>query len=486
MQFVVKLFPEIVVKSAPVRRQQTKILQDNIRRLMKPLETEIKSRIKVSRDWEKIEVHCEGGDENLRQLIIEKLKNTPGISKFSETETFDFKSLEDISAPILKKYSDRLSGKSFGVRVRRSGQHNFSSMEVEKKIGSLIMIETEAAEVDLKHPDIWVELEIRGDRLFLLGQSWPGLGGFPIGSQGKAISLISGGFDSSVASYMTMRRGMLTHFLFFNIGGRAHEVATSKMAHHLWQRFGSSHKSRFISIPFEKVVSEIAEKVPASYATVVLKRCMMQCASMVADRYEIDAITTGESVGQVSSQTLANLRVIDKASSCLVMRPLINMDKGEIIDIARKIGVAKIAEGSPEYCGINSVRPTTKASSKRLAEIEASMNMALLDQVLEQARQAPVNRLIEEISTLPVDILKTPSPGSVVVDVRHPDETLERKFELKTNKVIAIPFFEIQKVFADQPQEKTYLLYCERGIMSRLHAELLLESGYENVGVYRP
>ena len=482
MHFVIKLFPEIIIKSPPVRRHQTKILHDNIQRTVKPLG----EGIKVVRDWEKIEVLTQSEDDELKQSIIDRLGSTPGISKFSESVTFEFEELADISALAVDHYGKDLVNKTFGVRVKRSGQHKFNSMDVERAVGSAIMTQTGASGVDLREPDRWVELEVRENRVFLLGQSWAGLGGFPIGTQDKVISLISGGFDSSVSSFHAMRRGMLTHFLFFNIGGRAHEVATRKIVHHLWQQFGSSHESRFVSVPFDSIVSEIAEKIPANYATVVLKRCMMRCASLMAEKYQIDAITTGESVGQVSSQTLANLRLIDEAASCLVMRPLINLDKGEIIDTARRIGTAQLAEGSPEYCGINSVRPTTKANPQKLAEMEAGFNSDLFDLVIEQARQTPVSKLLEDIPTLPVDIVSFPTPGAIVVDVRHPDERMDNELKLKENEVVAIPFFEIQKRFADQPQESNYLLYCDRGIMSRLHAELLLEAGYQNVGVYRP
>ncbi len=482
MHFVVKLFPEIVVKSPPVRRLQTRILQDNIRRLLKPLD----KGVEVVSDWEKIEVRCSRQDEALKDQVVERLSCTPGISKFSEIQAFDFETLEDICALAVSHYGRDMEDKSFGVRAKRSGKQSFNSMDVERAVGSALMTQTPARSVDLKRPDMWVELEVRADRLFLLGETWSGLGGFPIGSQDKVISLISGGFDSSVASYQAMRRGMLTHFLFFNIGGRAHEIATRHMAYHLWQRFGSSHDSRFITVPFEQIVSEIASKVPGNYATVILKRYMMRCASKIADKYEIDAIATGESVGQVSSQTLANLRVIDKVADCLVMRPLINMDKGEIIDIARHIGTAKMAESSPEYCGINSVRPTTKARFDKVELIESGLDTGLVDSVIAQARQIPLRKLIEDIATLPVDVLSRPNADAVVIDVRHPDERLEKALELQNNRVVPIPFFEIQKRFAEQPQDASYLLYCERGIMSRLHAELLLEAGYQNVGVYRP
>jgi thiamine biosynthesis protein ThiI len=482
MHFVIKLFPEIVIKSPPVRRQQSKTLEDNIRRLVKPLS----KGMEVVRDWEKLELICDNDNPEVRMAVIDRLSCIPGISKFSESETHEFESLEHICSLSVEKYREVIKGKSFGVRSKRSGDQDFNSMDVERAVGSALMVQTKADSVNLTNPDLWVELEVRQDRVFMLGETWPGLGGFPLGSQDKLISLISGGFNSSVSSFQSIRQGMLTHFIFFNIGGRAHEIAVREMVHHIWSRYGSSHNSRFISVPFEQIVVEISKKAPSSYSTVLLKVFMMRCASKVAVDNNIDAISTGESVGQVSSQALSNLRLIDEDSKCLVMRPLINMDKGEIIDIARKIGTAQMVEGSPEYCGLRSDRRTARARRDKIEAIEALLDPNLVDEAVAQAQQMLVSKIIEDIATLPVDILPVAPAGAVIVDVRHPDERLDRELELEGSEVIVLPFYEIQKTYMDQPQDRSYLLYCERGIMSRLHAELLLEAGYKNVGVYRP
>ena len=410
-----------------MRRHQTKILQDNIRRILKALDT----RIKVRADWEKLEVEYAVDNPELRQQIIEKLACIPGISKFSQTQIHAFDSLEQICDLVVQSFSGRLVGKTYGVRVRRSGKQSFNSMDAEKAIGSALMLQENPAGVDLKNPQIWVELEIREDRLFILGETWPGLGGFPIGSQDKVISLISGGFDSSVSSFQSIRRGMRTHFMFFNIGGRAHEIAVRQMVHHIWARYSSSHTCRYISLPFEEIVAEISKKAPASYATVLLKRYMMRCASKIAALHEIDGIATGESVGQVSSQTLANLRIIDEHAECLVMRPLINMDKGDIIDIARRIGTASMAEKNPEYCGLQAERPTTKAKPHLVEEYEALFDPEIEDRVIAKATQMPVSKIIEDIATIPVDLVSKPMAGATILDVRHPDECLDAKLEVK-------------------------------------------------------
>ncbi len=120
-----------------------------------------------------------------------------------------------------------------------------------------------------------------------------------------------------------MRRGLLTHFCFFNLGGRAHELGVMEVAHYLWEKFGRSHRVLFISVPFEEVVGEILGKVDNSQMGVVLKRMMLRAASRIAEELHIDALVTGEAISQVSSQTLPNLSVIDSVTDTLVLRPLI-------------------------------------------------------------------------------------------------------------------------------------------------------------------
>ncbi|NON23248.1 tRNA 4-thiouridine(8) synthase ThiI, partial [Klebsiella pneumoniae] len=118
---------------------------------------------------------------------------------------------------------------------------------------------------------------------------------------------------STVAAYQMMRRGLMTHFCFFNLGGRAHELGVMEVAHYLWKKFGSSQRVLFISVPFEEVVGEILNKVDNSYMGVTLKRMMLRGAAHMADRLQIDALVTGEAISQVSSQTLPNLSIIDSA-----------------------------------------------------------------------------------------------------------------------------------------------------------------------------
>ena len=139
-----------------------------------------------------------------------------------------------------------------------------------------------------------------------------------------------------------------------------------EVALYLWMRYGSSHRVRFISVPFEAVVGEIISKVDNAQMGVVLKRMMLRAAGKLATELHLDALVTDEAVAQVSSQTLPNLAVIDSVSEKLVLRPLIMSEKQDIIDLARKIGTEEFSAAIPEYCGVISVNPTTKARLHRI------------------------------------------------------------------------------------------------------------------------
>lgn len=180
--------------------------------------------------------------------------------------------------------------------------------DVERYVGGGLNQHIPSAKVQLSKPDVTVRIDIENDNMMLIKARHVGIGGYPIGTQEDVLSLISGGFDSGVSSYMLIRRGSRVHYCFFNLGGAAHEIGVKQMAYHIWQRYSASHKVRFVAINFEGVVGEILEKVDNGQMGVVLKRMMVRAASRIAERFGIQAIVTGEALGQVSSQTLTNLR----------------------------------------------------------------------------------------------------------------------------------------------------------------------------------
>jgi thiamine biosynthesis protein ThiI len=321
----------------------------------------------------------------------------------------------------------------------------------------------------------------------LIGERIDGLGGFPIPTQETVLSLLSGGFDSGVASYEFIRRGARTHFCFFNLGGDAHEVAVRQIAYFLWKKYSSSHPIKFISVDFAPIVDDILTNVDNGQMGVVLKRQMLRAAARVAHYVKAQALVTGEAIGQVSSQTLSNLRVIDQATPALVLRPLITKDKQEIVDEAKKIGTEPLAKSIPEYCGVISNKPTVKAVPEVIEAEEAKLNQDLLEQVVRASNVLSMQDIAEQTE----NELKMPdttaelNKQSVIIDIRNDDEIEAAPLNVSA-EVIEIPFFKLATKFPELDQSHDYLLYCDQGIMSRMQALLLHENGFTNVSVYKP
>ncbi|WP_027328364.1 tRNA uracil 4-sulfurtransferase ThiI [Marinimicrobium agarilyticum] len=484
MHFIVKVFPEIIIKSPPVRKRFIKQLRDNLRRLLQPLSEDIH----VKRDWEKVEVQAPNGDEVLTRQVADVLARTPGIDAYALVQAYPLGDLDDILAKARAHWSEALAGKTFCVRVKRSGKHDFSSTDVERYVGGGLLQQTEAAGVNLRKPDITVRLEVKRQWLYVVARQERGLGGYPLGAQNDAVlSLVSGGFDSIVASYLTMKRGMRTHFCFFSLGGHAHEMAVKEVSYYLWHKYGASHNVQFVTVPFEGVVAEILEKVDNAYMGVILKRMMLRAASRVAEELNLQALVNGESVAQVSSQTIPNLNAIDRATDTLVLRPLVTMDKRDIIQLSRHIGTETYSANVPEYCGVISVKPTTAAKLYRVEAEEERFDSGVLDQAIAERRVTPIHHLVDAGEPeLEVPIETELSEGAVVIDIRHPDEIALKPLALPEQSLLQIPFFRLNTQYPSLDESRQYLLYCEKGVMSQLHAAHLSDAGYRNIGVYRP
>lgn len=481
MKFIIKLFPEIMIKSDSVRKRFIKILTSNIRNVLLR-ETE---NVAVIRNWDFIEVRAKVAEE--APMVLDLLQRTPGIHHILEVEEYPFETMHDIFEQTLAQVRPQLEGKTFCVRVRRKGKHEFRSLDVERYVGGGLNQHIESARVKLTQPDVTIRIDIEHDKMLLVKARHEGLGGYPIGTQEDVLSLISGGFDSGVSSYMLIRRGSRVHYCFFNLGGAAHEIGVKQMAYHIWSRYSTSHKVRFVAINFENVVGEILEKVDNGQMGVVLKRMMVRAASKVAQRFDIQAIVTGEALGQVSSQTLTNLRLIDKAADTLVLRPLITHDKEQIIAMAKTIGTDDIAKSMPEFCGVISKNPTVKAIESRILEEEGHFNFDVLEEAVQQAQYLDIREIAQKTEQEVTSVETTSELGEndVILDIRSPEETEESPFTLEGVTVKVLPFYKLSSQFGSLDQSKQYLLYCQRGVMSKLQALYLKENGFSNVKVFR-
>ena len=484
MKFAIKLFPEIIVKSRPVRKRFIKMLEGNIRSVLKRIDEGIKIRAL----WDKIEVESPThASSELNEQLFQAMCKIPGVDWVLEIRQFQFENMDDIYQPAQTIYGHQLKNKTFCVRVRRVGEHAFSSLDIERYVGGGLNQNSESLGVRLKNPDLEIRLEVEQNTVSMITRQQRGLGGFPIATQESVLSLLSGGFDSAVSSFRFINRGCRVHYCFFNLGGDAHESGVREMAYHLWNNFGSSHRVKFVAIPFGEVVSDILANVDNGLMGVVLKRMMMRAADKVAEKLNIEALVTGEAVGQVSSQTVTNLNVIDKAIDRVILRPLIVSDKQDIIDVAHQIGTYDLAASMPEYCGVISNNPTVKAKLSKVEAEEAKLNMALLDEVVFQAKvedirdvlsEKPIEHAVDIVAQLPIQ--------AHIIDVRSDVEVEQKPLELDDVFVTHIPFFKLASKFSQLPEQTTYYLYCDRGVMSRLQAIHLKEAGHQNVKVYRP
>lgn len=483
MKFIIKLHPEITIKSKSVRKRFTKILESNIRNVFKPYDF----RVGIKNKWDKLEMSARTESDADAQLVVDQLQRIPGIEQVLQVRESTFTDLDDIYQQVKEVWQHKLKGLSFAVRVKRRGKHEFTSPEIGRYVGGGLNQFCETGGVNLRNPDVIVPLEVEDDRLFMVEQRLSGLGGFPIPTQDDVLSLMSGGFDSGVASYQMIRRGARTHYCFFRLGGEQHEIGVKQVSHYLWQQYGASHRVKFITVDFAPIVEEILTKVENSQMGVILKRMMLRVASRVADHFGISALVTGESLGQVSSQTLANLSVIDKVTDMLVLRPLICADKQEIINTARQIGTEDFARTMPEYCGVISKKPTVKALLPKIEEEEAKFDFALLDEAFDQAQVIDIRTIAEQAAqeVKEVETVAELPQGAVVLDIRSPEEEEDAPLELDGTEIKHIPFYKLSTQFGDLDPSANYYLYCDRGVMSKLQALLLHEQGFNNVFVYR-
>ncbi|MFP3019510.1 MAG: tRNA uracil 4-sulfurtransferase ThiI [Arsenophonus sp.] len=483
MKFIIKLFPEITIKSKSVRLRFIKILASNILNILKVLNEEIT----VTRYWDNIEV-C--SKKNIYyDEISDFLTKIPGIHHILLVEEYQFQDLHHISELAYKIYGNLISNKTFCVRVKRIGKHDFSSIEAERYVGGFLNNCVFSSKVKLNNPDITLNIEIKKNKVIFVKSRIQGIGGFPIGTQEDVLSLISGGYDSGVSSYMLIRRGCRVHYCFFNLSDNdTNDFCVKKIAYHIWYRFSRSHKVRFIVIDFRKIVEEIIEKINDTQINVVLKRMMVRAASKIAERYNVQSLVTGEALGQVSSQTLTNLRLIDNVTDILILRPLISYDKENIINLSREIGTEYFSRTMPEFCGVFSKKPTVKAVKEKIEKQENNFNFSLLDHSVITSQNIDIRQIISDIQdeTSILEVVTKFLIDDIILDIRSPDEQEKDPLQITNIKVIILPFYKLNRKFSELSRKKNYLLYCERGVMSRLQALYLHKQGFKNVKIYRP
>lgn len=476
-KFIIKYFTEIMIKGDTAKRHMIQQLYVNLQ----SISSRISKDIKIKKFFDKIELET---PIEFSEELKQKLLNTSGIQQVLEAITIEnMNSLDDIKVEVNKHMANTITDKTFVVRAKRVGQQNFKSMHIEQTVGGYMLANNQTKGVKLKDADVTIKLELEHNKLHIITKKYEGMGGFPIGTQGEILSLMSGGFDSTVASYLSIKRGVKTHYIFFNLGGVAHEIGVKQVAWYLWSNYASSHSVNFITIPFEDVVGQIFKDISPSYMGVMLKRLMVQAAQEVAKSLKIDALLTGESVAQVSSQTLRNLSLIDEVSDILILRPLAFMSKPDIIELATKIGTKKFAEAMPEYCGVISKHPVTSGSFERVKKESQNFDYTVLDEAIKNAKVKRIFEVLDDVCDIgTLEVVNSVEKNDIVIDIRQSDDVIKLDCE-----VLKIPFYRLKNEFKNLDKNRNYLLYCDKGVLSQLHGQYLKdEAGYTNIKVYRP
>jgi tRNA uracil 4-sulfurtransferase len=400
------------------------------------------------------------------------LKRIFGISSFSPIALKCARDLNTICEAGEKIFGPLIQGKTFCVRARRFGAQKISTREIEIGFGARLAA---FGKVKLVNPEITVGVELHNSQALIYWEKIPGAKGFPSGVQNRALCLISGGFDSPVAAWRVMRRGVNVDFVYFNLGGLAHERQVLQICKVLVEGWAAGQNPRLFVVDFGDVVSNLKTVVQTSYRQVILKRLMMRAASVIGKEIGAQALITGEAIAQVSSQTLPNLDVITRAASLNVLRPLVGMEKEEIIAQAEVIATGFLSEKVQESCSITRGSPVIFAKPQKVTYEETKLDFALLDSAVSKQKIFDLMNL--DVRDLHRDYLLVDAVSGSDTLIDCQPSHLYRVWHAE-NSVHFEPD-TITDEFLSLDKGKRYVLYCTYGTNTPKIAELMQRQGFE-------
>jgi thiamine biosynthesis protein ThiI len=397
-----------------------------------------------------------------------------GVQSISLAERVAFDGLGALVETCAARFAGAVRGRSFAVRARIVGGKEsapFGARDVERELGAALL--GGARRVDLSAPEVTVRVEVHRGQAHLFRDSLPGAGGLPLGTQGRAVALVSGGFDSAVAAWQLLRRGVLLDYVFCNLAGRTHELGALRVMKVIAERWSYGDRPRLHALDFRPVVQELMERSEPRLWQILLKREMLRAAEGVARAVRAQAIVTGEALGQVSSQTLSNLAVISQATSLPIFRPLVGFHKDEIIGLAQRIGTGPLSAAVGEYCAIVPRRPATAARLADVLRQEERRDGGVLEHAQKTSLRIdlrgfdPDRELLGDLAT---DVLPA---GALLVDLRSREEFAAWHPE----GALRLDFADALRAYPSFAPDREYVLYCEYGLKSAHLAEQMREAG---------
>lgn len=364
-------------------------LKQNIQRVIVDFP---KARVQGTRERTYIVLNGENGQE-----IIERVKGIFGIQSLSPALKTE-KELEKMKEAARRLFQNVYEeGKTFKISARRSDKTFFlDTNELNHEFGAHILKNFPNVTVDVNHPDIDLQIEIRPEGAYFSCEKIKGVGGLPVGSSGKAMLMLSGGIDSPVAGFMAMKRGMELEAVHFYSPPFTSERSKQKVID-LAGRLADFTGGQFTLhiVPFTAIQQRIQQQIPANYSMTTTRRLMLKITDMLRVKHEGLAIITGESIGQVASQTLESMSVINEVTNAPILRPLITMDKLDIIKIAEEIGTHSISARPYEDCCTVFVpsSPKTKPKKEKVQFYESFVDFdALIEEAVRDTETIQIDR----------------------------------------------------------------------------------------------
>ncbi|RKD27129.1 tRNA 4-thiouridine(8) synthase ThiI [Ammoniphilus oxalaticus] len=352
------------------------------RQLVQNIKRSIKDypRAKVERTYGRMYIALNG--EPYEQ-VKEKVKHVFGITSLSPVKRVDSFELAEIEAAALEVMRDtHPTPQTFKVEVKRANkQFPHRSMEMNRLLGGHILRNTENLQVDVHQPDVQLKVEIRNEGTSISSVRVQGPGGLPVGTSGKSMLLLSGGLDSPVAGWLTMKRGVCLEAIHFESPPFTSERSRQKVLDlaKMVSQYGTGEMKVHI-VPFTEIQTEIRQKCPENYLITLMRRFMMRVSVEIAKKRRALSIATGESLGQVASQTMESMSTINAVTNFPILRPLVSMDKAEIIEIAHQIGTYETSILPFEDCCTIFVprSPVTRPTVEKAEQFEMKLDIETL------------------------------------------------------------------------------------------------------------
>ena len=364
------------------------LFEDALVRQVRYALKDVDGNFDVHKSQARIYVDCEGDYDY--EDTVEHLKRVFGLVGICPVVRMEDKGFEELKKDVVAYMDEMYPDKNFTFKVesrRAKKSYPLNSMEISRDLGEAILyaFPESGIKVDVHHPDVMVNVEVRNE-IYVYSQIIPGAGGMPVGTNGSAMLLLSGGIDSPVAGYMVSKRGVSLEATYFHAPPYTSERAKQKVVD--LARLVSKYSGPIVLhiVNFTDIQLYIYDKCPHDELTIIMRRYMMRIAEHIAKETGCLGLITGESIGQVASQTIHNLAITNEVCNMPVFRPCIGMDKQEIVDIAEKIGTFETSIQPFEDCCTIFVakHPVTKGNLKRIKKSEEHLE-DVIDDLMKEA-----------------------------------------------------------------------------------------------------